>query len=110
MRTYQVEGVHWLERLSRMYLNGILADDMGLGKTVQAIVAITQYQELKRGISLIVCPTSLVYNWKEEFSKFNPGLKVSLSMAIPINAKKMIEQMQQYDIIITSYTLTAKRY
>ena len=43
LRTYQAEGVHWLERLRSMYLNGILADDMGLGKTLQAIVAITQH-------------------------------------------------------------------
>ena len=45
LRTYQIEGVHWLERLRMMYLNGILADDMGLGKTLQAIVAITQIHE-----------------------------------------------------------------
>ena len=48
LRPYQKEGVHWLERLRLMYLNGILADDMGLGKTVQAIVAITQNQMKKK--------------------------------------------------------------
>src|SRR5690606_12699293 len=67
LRPYQVEGVHWLERLRRMYLNGILADDMGLGKTVQAITAITQnYNSNNAAKTLIVCPTSLLYNWKEE--------------------------------------------
>ena len=47
LRPYQMEGVHWLERLRVMYLNGILADDMGLGKTLQAIIAITQYHAQK---------------------------------------------------------------
>ncbi len=75
LRSYQTEGVHWLERLRLMYLNGILADDMGLGKTLQAIVAITQNLKKGKGLSLIVCPTSLLYNWKEEFSKFNPHLE-----------------------------------
>ena len=50
LRSYQVEGVHWLERLRVMYLNGILADDMGLGKTLQAIVAITQHQSAQNRI------------------------------------------------------------
>ncbi len=76
LRSYQTEGVHWLERIRSMYLGGILADDMGLGKTLQAIVAITQLKKKSPGCALIVCPTSLLYNWKEEFAKFNPKLKV----------------------------------
>ena len=83
LRPYQHEGVNWLERLRMMYLNGIFADDMGLGKTLQAIVAIAQYRMKKKGLTLIVCPTSLLYNWKEEFSKFNPKLKVLVVDGIP---------------------------
>jgi SNF2 family DNA or RNA helicase len=108
LRAYQVEGVRWLERLRTMFLNGILADDMGLGKTLQAIVALTQYMKKKTGHALIVCPTSLLYNWKEEFSKFNPKFNVTVVDGIPTNRKKLIEQIENYDVMITSYTLLQK--
>jgi SNF2 family DNA or RNA helicase len=108
LRGYQQEGVRWLERLRLMFLNGILADDMGLGKTLQAIVALTQHMKKKSGNSLIVCPTSLLYNWKEEFAKFNPKFKVTVVDGIPSNRKKLIEQIENYDVMITSYTLLQK--
>ncbi len=108
LRPYQHEGVNWLERLRMMYLNGILADDMGLGKTLQAIVAIAQYRLKRKGLTLIVCPTSLLYNWKEEFSKFDPQLKVLVIDGIPSARKRLIENMNKYDVIITSYTLLQK--
>jgi SNF2 family DNA or RNA helicase len=91
-----------------MYLNGILADDMGLGKTLQAIVAITQYRRNHAALSLIVCPTSLLYNWKEEFSKFNPELTVLVVDGIPSARKRLIENIAKYDVIVTSYTLLQK--
>ncbi|HEY2810723.1 MAG TPA: DEAD/DEAH box helicase [Rhabdochlamydiaceae bacterium] len=108
LRAYQVDGVYWLERLRLMFLNGILADDMGLGKTLQAIVALTQYMKKKQGHVLVVCPTSLLYNWKEELAKFNPQLKAIVVDGIPSNRKKIIEQMKNYHILITSYTLLQK--
>jgi SNF2 family DNA or RNA helicase len=110
LRSYQGEGVRWIERLRLMYLNGILADDMGLGKTLQAIVAITQLYNKKKkaSISLIVCPTSLLYNWKEEFHKFNPKLKVLVVDGIPQNRKKLIDSLDSFQVIITSYTLLQK--
>lgn len=110
LRSYQIEGVHWLERLRMMHLNGILADDMGLGKTLQAIVALTQNRVTKKesALSLIVCPTSLLYNWKEEFAKFNPKLKVIVIDGIPTVRKKLIENIQKFDIVVTSYTLLQK--
>ncbi len=108
LRSYQKEGVNWVERLRMMYLNGILADDMGLGKTLQAIVAITQYRRNHKALSLIVCPTSLLYNWKEEFSKFNPELTVLIVDGIPSARKRLIENIAKYDVIITSYTLLQK--
>jgi SNF2 family DNA or RNA helicase len=109
LRPYQAEGVHWLERLRLMYLNGILADDMGLGKTLQAIAALTQNQ-LKNpdAHSLIVCPTSLLYNWKEELHKFNPKLKATVVDGIPGQRKKHLQKLADYDVIITSYTLLQK--
>jgi SNF2 family DNA or RNA helicase len=108
LRCYQKEGVKWLERLRSMFLGGILADDMGLGKTLQAIVALSQLQKLKLGAALIVCPTSLLYNWKEEFSKFNPKLKVIVIDGVPSHRKRLIEEVKKYDAVITSYTLLQK--
>ncbi|MBS0626009.1 MAG: DEAD/DEAH box helicase [Verrucomicrobia bacterium] len=109
LRPYQAEGVHWLERLRSMYLNGILADDMGLGKTLQAISAITQnINKNKEAKSLIVCPTSLLYNWKEELHKFNPKLRAIVIDGIPNQRKKLLAKMGSYDVIITSYTLLQK--
>ncbi len=109
LREYQIEGVHWLERLRTMHLNGILADDMGLGKTLQAIIAITQFKYLHPdALSLIVCPTSLVYNWKEEFHKFNADLRVLPVDGTPLQRKKLLEESGQFDVIITSYSLLQK--
>lgn len=108
LRNYQKEGVEWLERLRGMYLGGVLADDMGLGKTLQAIVALSQLHKKKKEITLIVCPTSLLYNWKEEFHKFNPKLNVMVVDGIPTARKKLIATIHDYDAIITSYTLLQK--
>jgi SNF2 family DNA or RNA helicase len=108
LRNYQVEGVHWLERLRLMFLNGILADDMGLGKTLQAIVAVTQFKMYSKRPALIVCPTSLLYNWKEEFAKFNSKLKALVVDGVPSHRKKLIDMILDYDVIITSYSLLQK--
>lgn len=109
LRNYQLDGIHWLDRLRNMHLNGILADDMGLGKTLQAIITLTRYQnENPNQLSLVVCPTSLVYNWKEEFAKFNPKLKVLPIDGNPNHRKKLLNEVDRYDIIITSYTLLQK--
>lgn len=109
LRPYQKEGVQWLERLRCMYLSGILADDMGLGKTLQAISALTQYKEEKgSSVNLIVCPTSLVYNWKEEMHKFNPSMKVLVIDGIPASRKKLLAQMAACDVVVTSYNLLQK--
>jgi SNF2 family DNA or RNA helicase len=109
LRPYQVDGVHWLERLRLMYLNGILADDMGLGKTLQAIIAITQHHnKYRESCSLIICPTSLLYNWKEEIHKFNPQLKTAVIDGVPSHRKKLLSRFNDHDVLITSYTLLQK--
>jgi SNF2 family DNA or RNA helicase len=109
LRSYQVDGVNWLERLRTMHLNGILADDMGLGKTLQAIIAVTQSQiDYPNTICIVVCPTSLVYNWKEEFSKFNPTLKTLAVDGTPAQRKKLQTEIKKHDVIITSYSLLQK--
>ncbi|MDX8431187.1 MAG: DEAD/DEAH box helicase [Candidatus Algichlamydia australiensis] len=106
LRPYQVEGVQWLERLRSMYLNGILADDMGLGKTLQAITALTQ-SGIER-TAMVVCPTSLLYNWMEELHKFNPKIRALVIDGIPTQRKKIIEGLTDYDVVITSYSLLQK--
>ncbi len=72
LRPYQKHGFDWLAFLHRFGLNGILADDMGLGKTLQTLAAIQRARELSRSKSpsLIICPTSVVNNWKSEVHKF----------------------------------------
>lgn len=108
-RNYQIDGIRWLDRLRKMHLNGILADDMGLGKTLQAITTLTQcIEEHPDQHSIVICPTSLVYNWKEEFSKFNPQLKVLAVDGNPNQRKKLLTDIEQFNIIITSYTLLQK--
>ena len=115
LRHYQKDGVDWLSRLRTMGLNGILADDMGLGKTLQAITAITQYFEMRKkssddlpGQCLIVCPTSLVDNWKEEFTHFQPGLKVATVSGTPQERKKVLADKSKWQVLITSYGLVQK--
>jgi superfamily II DNA or RNA helicase len=71
LRSYQVRGVDWLVLLRELELGALLADDMGLGKTIQALCAMS-------GPSLVVCPTSVLFNWAEEMQRFRPGLSFSL--------------------------------
>ena len=77
MRQYQTEGYKWLRTVESGGFGGILADDMGLGKTLQMIAVFLAWkQEGQKGTSLVVCPASLVYNWKEELARFAPALNV----------------------------------
>lgn len=74
LRNYQKEGYNWLKILYKYNLGGILADDMGLGKTLQIITLLSSIEEKKP--SLIISPTSLIYNWKREFERFSKDIKV----------------------------------
>lgn len=101
LRGYQINGVKWLKSLKECGLGGILADEMGLGKTVQVISLLGDYKNK----SLIIVPSSLMYNWKKEFEKFMPEIKV---LIITGSKKKRMELMQikdDYNVIITSYPL-----
>jgi superfamily II DNA or RNA helicase len=105
LRPYQKEGVAWLQFLRTNGFGGILADEMGLGKTVQVLAlldSLRQSGQLK-GSTLIVCPTSLVFNWAAEAAKFTPGLRV-LTLHGP-QRRELFAQMSQHDVIITSYAL-----
>src|SRR5699024_8213085 len=76
LRNYQETGFKWFKTLSEYGLGGILADDMGLGKTVQTITyLLSEPSDLPH---LIVVPSSVVYNWKNECKRFAPSLTVEV--------------------------------
>ncbi|SFR97754.1 DEAD/DEAH box helicase [Anaeromicropila populeti] len=107
LRPYQIVGYNWLKTLADNQLAGILADDMGLGKTLQTITYIAAY--LKEAPDklhfLVVSPTSLVYNWQEEFEKFAPSIKTIIAEGTPEERAAQIHSILDNDVIITSYPL-----
>jgi SNF2 family DNA or RNA helicase len=103
LRDYQITGYKWLKMLSYYGFGGILADDMGLGKTLQVITFIQSFHQYANEPSLVVAPTSLVYNWKDEVEKFAPNLKVVLLAGNKEEREEKINELQGYDVVITSY-------
>lgn len=104
LREYQAKGFNWLWFLYSYGLNGILADDMGLGKTVQALSLLQKARE-KDGQepNLVICPTSVVFNWESEIDKFTPNL-MYLNITGP-DRKHLFNRIKDNDIVITSYAL-----
>lgn len=103
LRPYQKQGVGWLHFLRGNGFGGILADEMGLGKTLQLLALIQLLAEQKNGPCLIVCPTTLVYNWVAEAERFTPQLKV---LAIQGGRRDaLLASISQYDVVVTSYAL-----
>ena len=105
LRTYQREGLGWLEFLKWFGMGGILADDMGLGKTVQVLALIDKVRQDKdtKNPTLVVVPRSVVFNWMDEARKFTPDLKV-LGYSGP-DRKELFKKLGDYDIVVTSYGL-----
>ena len=100
LRDYQLTGFKWLKTLSHYEFGGILADEMGLGKTLQTITFLLSEKGKK---SIIVTPTSLIYNWRSEFEKFAPNMKVKI---IHGNRDERIftkEEIKEFDVLITTY-------
>lgn len=108
LRDYQVDGFQWLKTLASYGFGGILADDMGLGKTIQSITFILSELTSIRGQKqpvLIICPSSVTYNWLNELSEFGSELKVAV---IDGNRNKRLKQLKiltEMDVIITSYPI-----
>ncbi|MDF2802682.1 MAG: Non-specific serine/threonine protein kinase, partial [Anaerocolumna sp.] len=105
LRAYQVTGFKWLKTLSDNNLGGILADDMGLGKTLQTIVYISSTLKVdKDNKFLIVCPSSLIYNWQDELETFAPGISSVVITGNPKERQDLIEG-DFAEVLITSYPL-----
>ncbi|SFD61337.1 DEAD/DEAH box helicase [Pseudoalteromonas denitrificans] len=115
LRTYQHQGLNWLQFLREYQLNGILADDMGLGKTIQTLAHLLiekQQGRLNKPV-LIVAPTSVIFNWANEIEKFTPQLTYQVLHG---NKRKQLfdclesseDNENKFDIIITSYALITK--
>ncbi|WP_055070375.1 DEAD/DEAH box helicase [Clostridium massiliamazoniense] len=100
LRDYQREGFKWFKNLSTYSFGGILADEMGLGKTIQTIVFLLSEPNKK---TIIVTPTSLIYNWKDEFEKFAPSMKVLLLHGNKSEREEGMKVFEDYDVILTTY-------
>jgi SNF2 family DNA or RNA helicase len=102
LRDYQKTGFQWMNMLDEMGWGGCLADDMGLGKTLQTLTFLSGLQKKHKGEThLIVCPTSLIYNWESEINKFTPHLTYHINYG---NERELSEKdVKKADIIITSY-------
>jgi len=106
MRNYQKNGFKWMKLLGMSQFGGILADDMGLGKTLQAIaVLLSAKEEGQKGTSLVVAPSSLVFNWGEEFARFAPSLVVDLVTGDQKERQEKLEHYADKDVLVTSYDM-----
>ncbi len=106
-REYQTKGIGWLWFLYQYGLNGILADDMGLGKTLQALALLQKAKEKdKHAPNLVICPTSVVFNWESEIQKFSSGLKCLTLTGT--ERKELFKEINKNDIVITSYALVRR--
>ncbi len=108
LREYQKQGFRWMKMLSSFGFGGILADDMGLGKTLQSITFILSelptIQKKKRPV-LIVCPSSLTYNWLSELMKFTPHIQAAVVDGNKAKRIQMQKEVMENEVIIVSYTM-----
>lgn len=122
LRDYQKTGYRWLCTIAQLGFGGILADDMGLGKTLQ-IITLLEHARLEAisktvdltdtashtacppPVSLIVCPSSLVYNWDSEIEHFAPNLKTLLITGTAQERQELLTHYADYDVLITSYDM-----
>ncbi|MDX1904057.1 MAG: DEAD/DEAH box helicase [Thermonemataceae bacterium] len=104
LRNYQKQGYNWLRLLGEYRLGACLADDMGLGKTLQTLAVLQAEKEIhneNKRTSLVIAPTSLIYNWQLEAKKFSPQLQVA--SYIGTNREKLFPYLHKFDVIFSSY-------
>jgi SNF2 family DNA or RNA helicase len=106
LRPYQRNGLSWLATLGRFGLGACLADDMGLGKTVQLIATLLYRREADgAGPALLICPTSVVANWRRELERFAPELRVLIHHGVAREKEEFAPLAQQHDVVISTYAL-----
>lgn len=118
LRSYQQEGVNWLNFLNKYHLHGILCDDMGLGKTLQTLCIVasdhhlraeeyakTNAPDVRRLPSLIVCPPTLSGHWQQEINTYAPFLTCTAYVGPPADRARLRDQLDKTDIVITSYDI-----
>jgi len=101
LRPYQKEGLNWLHFLDEFRWGGILADDMGLGKTVQVLSLLQNIVDKKRTPNLVVVPTTLLFNWRNELKKFAPDLDYFIHYGP--DRDKNLDRLKKHDVILTTY-------
>ncbi|MDX8047194.1 DEAD/DEAH box helicase [Gracilibacillus sp. S3-1-1] len=108
LRDYQQQGYRWMKTIAEYGFGGILADDMGLGKTLQSIAFIMSelphIRERKLPV-LVVCPSSLTYNWLSEINTYSPEIKATIVDGKKKERTKLQQQAMDQDVLITSYPL-----
>jgi len=109
LRPYQQAGYNWFHFLKHFHFGGCLADDMGLGKTIQTLALLQKHKEVTeaeggKSTSLVIMPTSLIYNWLNEAKKFAPKLKLMVHTGT--FRYKSPEVFANYDVVITTYGIT----
>ncbi len=109
LRPYQRRGLGWIDFLARWGLGGCLADDMGLGKTVQTLAFIQRHKNAGGKAVLLVCPTSVMENWRREMGRFTPALKALVHHGL---GRRKGESFHRHcaaaDVVITSYALLGR--
>ena len=108
LRDYQKDGYIWMKTLAQYGFGGILADDMGLGKTLQSITFIlSELADIRKSEQpiLIVCPSSLTYNWLSELTKFAPEVETIVVDGNKTDRTHLLKDITKIDVLITSYSL-----
>jgi SNF2 family DNA or RNA helicase len=105
LRDYQAQAVNWMYDMTKKGFNAVLADEMGLGKTIQALALINILKADKKNNfpCMVVCPTSLVQNWKNESEAFTPDIKAVIISGA--DREDVISRINDFDLVITSYSL-----
>ncbi|MDE3724220.1 DEAD/DEAH box helicase [Nocardiopsis sp. N85] len=109
LRPYQDRGASWLRFLGDLGLGAVLADDMGLGKTVQLLALLTDARGRDTGPTLLVCPVSLVGNWRREAERFAPDLRVHVQHGPDRpHANALARLVGHCDLVVTTYGVVAR--
>ncbi len=106
LRDYQKAGFRWFKLMASYGFGGILADDMGLGKTLQSIAFIESVlleSRVRKQPILVVTPTSLLYNWKNELGKFTPHIDVQIIDGSKTDRNAAWKAGIEADVLVTSY-------